>query len=290
MLSQERISEIAPCLACPSCKVKLIHHEDTFECPECNGSYPIRKGKLYFCQPASESDELDSIKGQFKKRFGHLYYYVLKPLIAPGFPFNFRNYVLKQVDAKKGLVIDLGSGNQKISEDVISMDFMDYDEIDIIADMRKLPFVPGSVDAFTSNGVLEHVADIDIVAEEVARATKEGGQGIHLIPFMYPFHASPHDYQRYTAVGAQRLFGPWRVEDQFASAGPFTLFNVAFLELLSILLSFGNEKLKGLVYLAFCPLVFPLKFLDFPFVRRESILTMAPNIVTHLRKPAARQD
>ena len=290
MLSQDRIAELAKHLACPSCKVKLTYDVSAFECAGCGKSYSIRKGKVYFCEPESESDELDSIKGRFKKRFGHLYYYVLKPLIAPGYPFDFRRYVLRHVDAKRELVVDLGSGNQKISPEVISIDFMDYDEIDIIADMRALPFLSRTVDVFVSNGVLEHVMDIDLVAQEVARATKDGGRGIHLIPFMYPFHASPHDYQRYTALGAQRLFGPWQVEDQFASAGPFTLFNVAFLELLSVLLSFGHEKLKGVIYLAFCPLVFPLKFLDFPFVRHRSILSMAPNIVTHLRKPAVAHE
>jgi len=290
LLTQHRIAELAEHLACPSCKVKLAYKVTAFNCTRCDKSYPIRKGKIYFCDTESELDELDWIKGQFKKRFGHLYYYVLKPLIAPGYPYNFRKYVLRNVDAKRELVVDLGSGNQKLSPDVISIDFMDYDEIDIIADIRALPFLSHTVDVFVSNGVLEHVAEIDGVVREVARITKDGGRGIHLIPFMYPFHASPHDYQRYTALGVQRLFGPWQVEDQFASAGPFTLFNVAFLELVSILLCFGQEKLKGVIYLVLCPLVLPLKFLDFPFVRRRSIMSIAPNIVTHLRKPAAGQE
>lgn len=290
MLTEERLTQIADRLACPACKGKLERQDAAFVCQPCGRDYPIRNGRLYFCEPQSAEDELDSVKDGFKKRFGRLYYTLLKPLLAPGFPFDFNKYVLANVNPEKELVVDLGSGNRKGSPHFISLDFMDFEEIDIVADMSALPFRPGGVDVFTSEGVLEHVADIGAVAQEIARATKVGGRGIHLIPFMYPYHASPYDFQRYTSEGVKRLFGPWQLEEQFASAGPFTLFNVMLLELLSILLSFGNRKLKGLIYLGLCPLVVPLKFLDIFFVRRPAILALAPNIVTHLRKPSGLED
>ena len=287
MLTEDRIAEIANRLACPKCKCGLERRDDTFSCIQCGNEYPIRNGQIYFCEPAAETEHLDLIKGYFKRHLGQVYYSVLKPIIAPGFPFRFRSYVLKAIDPEREFVVDLGSGNQKISDEVLSLDFMDFDEIDIVADMGALPFLPGSVDVFISNGVLEHVADIGTVAREIAQATKDGGRGIHHIPFMYPFHASPYDFQRFTSEGAKLLFGSWELKEQFASTGPFTLFNVVFLELMSILLSFGNRSLKGLVYIALCPVVFPIKFLDVFFYRRPSILSLAPTIVTHLRKPVA---
>ncbi len=77
----------------------------------------------------------------------------------------------------------------------------------------------------------------------------------------------------------------WDVVEQRATAGPISLFLICSLEFVSALLSFGNERVKAVVYLLFCLVVFPLKFLDAPFVGRKQFLGLAPTILTVFRKP-----
>lgn len=107
---------------------------------------------------------------------------------------------------------------------------------------------------------------------------------MHLIPFLYPFHASPYDFQRYTHKGQQTLFKGWKVIEQTNPTGPVTLGLVSLIEFLSILFSFGQEKIKSGLTLVFCLFLFPLKFLDFPFVNRKSFFPLAPTLFIVVKK------
>ena len=128
----------------------------------------------------------------------------------------------------------------------------------------------------------------DVLAQ-IDQATRSGGHSIHIIPFMYPFHASPDDFQRFTHVGAARMLRGWRIERQVAAAGPFTLFNAIAAELVAAVLSLGSERAKAPLYLAASALLAPLKFLDWPFVGRRALLAIWPVILTHLVKPPAAE-
>ena len=56
------------------------------------------------------------------------------------------------------------------------------DRLRLIEDSHELPFDPESFDVVLSDQVIEHVADLDAVAEGVARATRPGGWGLHVFP------------------------------------------------------------------------------------------------------------
>lgn len=276
-------------LACPDDGAALRFSQASVDCPSCARSYPVRDGRVYFTEPLQAGDALDGLKERAKRRFGGIYHRLLRPLFAPAYPFDYRGYVLKHADPDRDIVVDLGSGNHRMHPSVFALDGMDYPEIDIVCDMRRLPFRPGSVDVFATSSVLEHVYGVQEVLQQIDLATSDGGHGIHVIPFLYPFHASPDDFQRFTHVGAARMLQGWRVERQVAVAGPFTLFNAVLSELLSAALSLGHERVKAPVYLLASAVLSPLKFLDWPFVRRRALLAIAPVILTHLRKePASR--
>jgi SAM-dependent methyltransferase len=168
---------------------------------------------------------------------------------------------------------------------MICIDLFDYDAVDVVCDLAALPFKPCSVDAFVSRSVLEHLPDPEKVVRGFYQCTRPGGMGLHLIPFLFPFHASPCDFHRYTHKGQEILFKDWNIVRQTNATGPVTLGLITGIELLSILFSFGSEKLKPYVYLLLCGLLFPLKYLDVFFVGRKSFLTLAPTIVLVLRKP-----
>jgi SAM-dependent methyltransferase len=274
-------------LACPACHGEMVEASDQFRCTGCAAGYAVRNGKIYFVEPMGAEDVLDVIKHRLKRYLGSLYYTVGVNVVAPSFPFNYAAAIRKHVDPRGLRVVDLGCGNHRIDDDIVTVDASDYDAVDIVARLEALPFKTGAIDALCSRSVLEHVSDLDSALAEIARCTASGGLSIHFVPFMFPFHASPYDFRRWTHVGAAQMLHGWDVVEQRATAGPISLFLICFLEFVSALLSFGNERVKATVYLLFCLMVFPIKFLDAPFVGRKAFLGLAPTMLTVVRKPLA---
>ena len=81
-------------------------------------------------------------------------------------------------------MVDLGSGNNRLSDNIIALDAVDYDTVDIVADLARLPFRTASIDGFASRSVLEHLPDLPAAMRELVRCTRSGGVGVHLIPFL----------------------------------------------------------------------------------------------------------
>lgn len=75
---------------------------------------------------------------------------------------------------------------------------------DVLADAAHLPFADGSFDAVTCLEVLEHVPDPSAVLSEIARVLRTGGRAWLSMPFLYPVHDAPFDFQRHTAHGLRR--------------------------------------------------------------------------------------
>ena len=75
---------------------------------------------------------------------------------------------------------------------------------DAFADARALPFGDASVDGVVLKDVLEHVEGPWAALRECARVTRAGGTLVLWMPFLYPVHDAPHDYQRFTRHGLER--------------------------------------------------------------------------------------
>jgi SAM-dependent methyltransferase len=71
----------------------------------------------------------------------------------------------------------------------------------VFADAAALPFTTASFDGVVCLEVLEHVKDPAAVMLEIARVLKPGGTGWLSMPFLYPVHDSPFDFQRWTGHG-----------------------------------------------------------------------------------------
>jgi SAM-dependent methyltransferase len=280
-----RLKRIKNCLVCPSCRGDLTFEPEAVKCQACAALYPVKNDKINFIPSLHSNDARDSLLGHLRRRMGNLYYIIGVNIISPDFPFNFKREIYRHLDPSQQLVLDIGSGNHRISPDVITVDQVDYDNADLVCDLSELPIKPGSIDAFVSNSVLEHVHKFEAMTKRLSECTRPGGLGIHQLPFMYPFHASPHDYRRLTHAGVRDIFGEWEILEQYNVAGPVTLFLICFVEFLSVIASFGRPTLKYYFYLLFCLLLFPIKFLDAPFIKRKAFLGMAPKILTVFRKP-----
>lgn len=75
---------------------------------------------------------------------------------------------------------------------------------DVFADASSLPIADDAVDTVVMLEVLEHVSRPRAALVEVARVLRSGGKLLLSIPFLYPVHDAPHDYQRFTIHGLAR--------------------------------------------------------------------------------------
>lgn len=279
-----RLEKVKNALICPDCGSELVFLDAGCDCKTCKKSFPIKNGKIYFIDVLAHNDTGDLVKEFFRKIMGRYYYTIGVGVLSPIYPFRFLKQVEKRLDFNRDIIVDAGCGNYRLNENFICIDCFDYDAVDIVCDLRVLPFKNSSIDAFLSQGVLEHVSDPVSAVNEFYRCTRENGWGIHDIAFMYPFHAAPDDYQRYTHIGINKLFEKYQIEQQAASSGPASLLLVCIIEFLSTIFSFGLQSLKAHLYLILCAVLFPFKFIDVFFVGGKRFMNMAPSLFFVVKK------
>jgi len=76
--------------------------------------------------------------------------------------------------------------------------FYEASHIDLVGSAYNVPAPDGAADAIISSQVLEHLARPDEALKETARLLRTGGLFFLSFPFLYPIHAEPRDYLRYT--------------------------------------------------------------------------------------------
>jgi hypothetical protein len=270
-------------LECTKCGSSLRHVDAALVCQACNAAFPVRNGKIYFEVPPEHETDAAGLKERLKTLLGQKYN-LMVDLVAPIFPFNARKIVVEYVNPANNAVVDLGAGARRIHPDIITLDLFDYETVDIICGLDRLPFAPNSVDGFVSLSVIEHLADPFALVESLHRASRAGAIGIHHVPFLYHFHESPRDFTRFTHMGLSLLFKKWKTIRVFNTSGPVSLMMLLGIEITSSLVSFGNSRVKELLYLALCGLTFPLKILDWPFRNRTSAFSYAPSFCIVVEK------
>jgi SAM-dependent methyltransferase len=224
----------------------------------------------------SKQTETDSELKEFFKKWPRLYYFVyvvFGPLYFGGLsPKGFlRKY------CPKGKRANLGSGPRTVDEDVLNVDLTEYPSVDVVADLTKLPFADGELDGALSTEVLEHIEDTDAVIEEMRRVVKADGYVYVSLPFLYPFHASPSDFHRWTHKGLEGLFEGFRIVELGVRSGPFSTLTVLLMYIIASLVSFSNERVYWFAIYASMFLLFPIKFLDvignrLPFAKHTAAL------------------
>ena len=173
--------------------------------------------------------------------------------------------------------ISIGSGARKLSQSVINVDISPYENVNVVADIFALPFPDNSIDGIINITVLEHISNPNTAVNEIYRVLKPNGLVFSVVPFTLGYHASPHDYTRWTRSGVEELFSDFDIIEIGITGGPTSSFLWIFQEWLATLLSFNIPFLYRFLLLLFMLLTFPLKFLDFILNRYESATNIASN-------------
>lgn len=120
-------------------------------------------------------------------------------------------------DRLTGKVIDLGAKSDGSSyfrflekDPGAEMFFCDYfsEGPNLMKIDLEKPF-PNSLSDFDNVlcfNTIEHIFDTDNLIGESARIMKKGGKFIGCVPFLYPYHADPDDYHRYTHSALEKIF------------------------------------------------------------------------------------
>jgi SAM-dependent methyltransferase len=247
---------------------------------------PLREagGKWYFREAdkdAETTDSFDRIKLLFK-RFPGLYYFLMR-VVSP--VYSDRAPLRRFCAAAQGTIINIGSGNQPHQPNIVNVDMMDYENVDIVCDIHRLPFKDNSIDAVMSIAVLEHVREPAKALSEVHRVLKPGGLVLSVIPFMQPFHASPHDYQRYTLPGIQHLHRDFQIVESGVYSGPVSGTLWVLQECLASVLSLGVPMLRNLLTIGLMIITWPIKLLDIVCVKLPTARNVASNFYFYGQKP-----
>jgi len=247
--------------------------------------YYEEDGKLIFkkLEPSEINDRLDKLKNKLKSH--EKLYTGLISLVSPVVQSKslFR-FIKKYVNSNK-LVLNIGSGNSRLSDQIYNVDVFAYNNVDIVCDIAELPLLENSADIIINKAVLEHIPNPEQVIDEIYRILKPGGMIYTSVPFMQGFHASPFDFSRFTEKGIKVLHNKFEEIEVGIWGGPTSGMLWIFQEWVAILFSFGSKKLHMIIYLFVMLLTFPVKFLDLLLVKHPMAKNIASGFVFIGRKP-----
>lgn len=116
----------------------------------------------------------------------------------------------------RGVVLDVGCADRWVEQllppecHYIGIDYlvtgrdMYGSRPDVYCDASVLPIADGIIDTVVILDVVEHLARPREALREIARVLRPNGRLVLTMPFLYPIHDAPHDYQRFTAHGLIR--------------------------------------------------------------------------------------
>lgn len=210
----------------------------------------------------------------FFKRWPKFYYFVavvFGPMMFCG--LSAKKFLRKY--PRPGKTVDIGSGPRRLGSEILNIDTYAFSGVDVVADATALPLGDSSVSRAVSDNVLEHLPNPQSAIKEMYRILEIGGFAYVCIPFMYPFHPSPSDYQRFTHKGIVKLMEGFDVVEIGVRAGPFSALTVTLCYLCATVFSFGSEKIYFTLVNIFMVIFIPVKLLDTIFNHWPRAINMA---------------
>lgn len=286
----KRHARIEPHLACPLCRASLSSHNATHTCSNDHTFTSSPSGIPILADIAAfEHDEEEHLTGvnwlkSFFKQFPAVYYFIWH-LFCPVLMIQNGPKKLLQHTPKDALVIDVGSGPDRISEEFINLDIFPFPGVDVVGSADKLPFKNATFDGLTSESLLEHVADPKGVAAEMIRIVKPGGVIYASAPFIHPYHASPDDFNRFTTSGLKELFPGFDVLEVGVRSGPWSAFLILLAYWIGVIFAFGSRKTAPFLAHIFMLILGPLKVFDILFSKLPGAEAVSAHLYIIAQKP-----
>ncbi len=233
----------------------------------------------------TKNDEVSNSAKTIMKRYPWLYNFIKKtvgPSHSPGNRYNLKKRIDELFGDKLGgkVVLNLGSGTNRIHPEIINVDLFPFKGVDVVADICNLPFKDSSVDGVICEDVLEHISHTHRFLKEMSRVIKPSGTFILKIPFLYPYHSSPDDFFRWTKDGMMHTLKEYNfsVKKIGVHGGPMGALQGILMHVFAIMFSFGSKTAYFFLTQFFMVLFSPLKLLDPLFMLSPFALDVASDI------------
>lgn len=262
-----------------------------------NGSYTLQNGKIYCIDAGTKGmieEEMNDGVNAFKKflKKNARFYEFLRAVLSPGIsiiphltPKRAVLWAFSPIEVPSKIMVNIGAGTKPINSELINVDVFQYDNTHIVAEGSKLPFKDESIDLVICESVIEHVTEPEKVFQEIKRVLAPGGYAYISIPFMYPFHASPNDFTRFTRNSLRNYFKSYDIKEEGMRAGPMSALQGLLMHLFALLFSFGSYSLYIILSQVFMVIFAPLKLLDPFFALFSYSHEIAADIYIFFKKP-----
>jgi SAM-dependent methyltransferase len=195
-------------LACPKCHGQLNEAGGVLRCSNCQREYPLVEGRPFFITPQQQwSAPVQETGGWFRRHLAQPPHPArLAGEIRNSGVTNDHRYLREFVATfpATSILLDLGSGERRLSPGILNLDIVASPSVDVIADGHELPFPDGVCDGIVLQAVIEHVPEPGVMLAECHRVLKPGGRIWVEAPFIYPVHDSS-DYYRWTLTGLRYI-------------------------------------------------------------------------------------
>lgn len=258
---QQIIKDIA---VCPFCRSEPIWLQFSIECPKCNMKFFLKNGIFDFIGYSIEQTKDSEFQGEkmFNNTLTAKLFNVGTKIVNSGYsPKDDIKRFVGRIGKDK-VVVELGSGNRRLRDDIINVDIFPFPDVDLTADIKKTPFKDNAVDFAILDAVLEHVPEPDKVIEELYRILKPGGKAVCVTPFICPYHGYPKHYVNFSKDGLEFLFKDFSECKVTMNKGPMSSLVYLLSECFAVTLAGENKffytLFKGIGLLP----IFYLKYLD----------------------------
>ena len=251
----------------------------------------LRDGSAIDSAYTTEACSVSNRVKNFLKKWPWLFN-LLKKLIgpnhSPGSGFHLRGRVenLFGDTPDNSVVLNLGSGTNRVHPEIFNIDIFAFKNVDIVADINDMPLRDEVVDGIVCDTVLEHLREPLGALQEMSRIMRPGGTLILSVPFLYPYHSSPDDFFRWTEEGIRHVLKRtnFHVEELGVLGGPMGALQGVLMHIFAILFSFGSKTAYFLLVQFFMALFSPLKILDLFFMRFPYAIEVSSGIFVVAQK------
>lgn len=265
------------CLQCPKCKQSLQKFDSLWTCT--NGhTFSEAEGVPVF-RDITEEHPLNPIGGDeifdcenvmVQLRGGGGFVGWLRRLIGTSFvPYPTNQ---EQFYSQDGNILNIGSGpSAPLTPKTVNLDLFQFPSVSVVADSCNLPYKDESFDYIVIEACLEHIKDPQQTCREASRVLKQGGRIFATWPFMCNAHGLPYDYFRYTPSGMDELFSGLRRIDGGVRTGTACRWIGATADLFQSAASIftSSQKISFIIRAIVLTCLFPIKYLDYFFVRQD---------------------